>query len=63
VKLPLAEPDEVEPPHADHVKAVGWLLSPDYLLGLLVLDATGLPRQVRIAGRACPGRELGDGRC
>jgi integrase len=41
VKLPLAEPDEVEPPHADHVEAVGWLLAPDYLLALLVLDATG----------------------
>ena len=41
VKLPLAEPDEVEPPHADHVEAAGWLLAPDYLLGLLALDATG----------------------
>lgn len=41
VKLPLAEPDEVEPPHADHVEAAGWLLTPQYLLGLLALDATG----------------------
>ena len=41
VKLPLAEPDEVEPPHADHVEAVAWLLTPSYLIGLLVLDATG----------------------
>ena len=41
VKLPLAEPDEVEPPHADHVEAAAWLLTPSYLIGLLVLDATG----------------------
>jgi integrase len=41
IKLPLEEPDEVEPPHADHVEAAGWLLSIPYLLGMLVLDATG----------------------
>jgi integrase len=41
LKLPLAEPDEVEPPHADHVEAAAWLLTPSYLIGLLVLDATG----------------------
>lgn len=41
VKLPHEEPEEVEPPNADHVEAVGWLLSPSYLIGLLVLDATG----------------------
>jgi integrase len=41
VKLPLEEPDEIEPPVAEHVEAVGWLLAPNYLLGLLVLDATG----------------------
>jgi integrase len=41
VRLPLAEPDEVEPPTAEHVEAVGWLLTPDYLLALLALDATG----------------------
>ena len=41
LKLPLAEPDEVEPPHADHVEAAAWLLTPSYLVGLLVLDATG----------------------
>jgi integrase len=41
VKLPLAEPDEVEPPPADHVEAAAWLLAPNYLLGLLALDATG----------------------
>lgn len=41
VKLPLSEPEEVQPPHADHVEAAGWLLSTPYLIGLLVLDATG----------------------
>ena len=41
IKLPLAEPDEVEPPHAEHVEAAAWLLSPRYLLALLALDATG----------------------
>jgi len=41
VKLPLSEPDEVEPPIADHVEAVGWILSVPYLLGVLILDATG----------------------
>lgn len=42
VKLPREEPGEMEPPRADHVEAVGWLLVPDYLLALLVLDATGV---------------------
>lgn len=42
VKLPREEPDEVEPPSAATVEAVGWLLTPAYLLGLLVLDATGV---------------------
>jgi integrase len=42
VRLPREEPGEMEPPSADHVEAVGWLLVPDYLLGLLVLDATGV---------------------
>ena len=41
VKLPLEEREEVEPPHADHVEAVAWLLPAAYVLGLLVLDATG----------------------
>ena len=41
VRLPLEEPDEVEPPIAEHVEAVGWRLAPHYLLGMLVLDATG----------------------
>jgi integrase len=42
VKLPLSEPEEVEPPHAEHVEAAGWLLAPPYLIGLLALDATGV---------------------
>lgn len=42
VRLPLEEPEETEPPSADHVEAVGWLLTPPYLLGLLALDATGV---------------------
>ena len=41
VKLPREEPDEVQPPHADHVESVGWLLTPPYLIGLLALDSTG----------------------
>lgn len=38
---PLEEPEEVEPPIAEHFEAVGWLLAPSYLIGLLMLDATG----------------------
>jgi integrase len=41
VKLPLEEPEEIEPPIAEHVEAAAWLLAPGYLLGALVLDATG----------------------
>jgi integrase len=41
VKLPLEEPEEPEPPSADHVEAVAWLLPVPYLIGLLTLDATG----------------------
>lgn len=41
VRLPREEPTEVEPPHADHVEAAGWLLVKPYLIGLLALDATG----------------------
>lgn len=41
VRLPLEEPSEPEPPSAEHVEAAAWLLKPDYLLALLVLDATG----------------------
>jgi|SRR5579862_2604472 len=42
VRLPREEPSDMEPPTADHIEAVGWLLKPDYLLALLVLDATGV---------------------
>ena len=41
VKLPREEPVEVQPPHADHVEAVGWLLTRPYLIGLLALDSIG----------------------
>ncbi|MFN0155528.1 MAG: tyrosine-type recombinase/integrase [Gaiella sp.] len=42
VRLPREEPEAMEPPSAEHVEAVGWVLAPDYLIGLLVLDATGV---------------------
>ena len=35
------EPEEVEPPFAEHVEAVAWLLPAHYLIGLLVLESTG----------------------
>lgn len=41
VTLPLQEPEDIEPPHADHVEAAAWFLTRPYLVGLLVLDATG----------------------
>jgi len=41
VRLPLAEPEEPEPPSAEHVEAVARLLAPAYRLALLVLDSTG----------------------
>jgi integrase len=41
VRLPREEPEEPEPPSAEHVEAVAWLLPSAYRLGLLVLDATG----------------------
>jgi integrase len=41
VRLPREEPEELEPPNAEHVETVAWLLPVDYLIGLLVLDATG----------------------
>lgn len=41
VRLPLEEPNEIEPPIADHVEAVAWLLPVDHMLAVLVLDATG----------------------
>ena len=42
VRLPRAEPDEVEPPIADAVEAVARLLAPAYRFALAVLDATGV---------------------
>lgn len=42
VRLSRQEAQEPEPPSADHVEAVGWLLPAAYLLGLLTLDATGV---------------------
>jgi integrase len=42
VRLPREERRQVEPPSADHVAAVGRLLSSRYRLPLLVLDATGM---------------------
>jgi hypothetical protein len=42
VRLPREEPEEPEPPSAEHVEAVAWLLPTPYLVALLVLDATGV---------------------
>jgi integrase len=42
VRLPREEPAEPEPPSAKHVEAVAAMLAVSYLLGLLVLDATGV---------------------
>jgi integrase len=41
VRLPVEEPNDLCPPTADQVKAVGWLLAIPYMLGLLTLDAVG----------------------
>lgn len=41
VRLPRAEPVEVEPPSADHIEAVARLLAPAYQFAVAVLDATG----------------------
>jgi integrase len=41
VKLPLEEPEEPEPPSAEHVEAAGAVLTVPYLVATLVLDATG----------------------
>ncbi len=41
VRLPLTEPEEIEPPSAEHVEAVARLLAPAYRFALLMLDATG----------------------
>jgi integrase len=42
VKLPLEEPEEPETPSADHIEAVGWLLTIPYMIALLVLDVTAV---------------------
>jgi integrase len=41
VRLPYEEPEELNPPSADHVDAVYWLLAPAYRLPLLWLDWSG----------------------
>jgi integrase len=41
VKLPLSEPEEPEPPSAEHVEAAAWRLSAPYLLAPLTLEGTG----------------------
>ena len=41
VRLPVEEREELRPPTADHIEAVARLLTPQYRLGLYVLDATG----------------------
>ncbi len=41
VRLPRKEADAIEPPLAEHVAAVGWVLPARYMVALLVLDATG----------------------
>jgi hypothetical protein len=54
VRLPREEPSEPEPPSADHVEAAAAMLAVPYLLGLLILDATGVRvgyRCARIATR------------
>jgi integrase len=41
VRLPREDAAEMEPPTAEHVEAVCWRLTIDYMLAALVLDATG----------------------
>ena len=41
VRLPREEPEEPEPPTAEHVELVARVLTPSYRLALLVLEATG----------------------
>jgi integrase len=41
VRLPREEPHAMEPPRAEHVEAVGWVLTVPYTIALLALDATG----------------------
>ncbi len=42
VRLPREDPGVMEPPTAEHVEAVAWQLTVDYMLAVLVLDATGV---------------------
>jgi integrase len=54
VKLPREDAADMEPPTADHVEAVCWKLTVDYMLAALILDATG----VRVG--ELEGAKLGD---
>jgi integrase len=42
VRLPREDAVEMEPPTADHVEAVCWRLTVPYMIGVLLLDATGV---------------------
>lgn len=42
VRLPREAATDLEPPTVEHVEAVCWRLKVDYMLGVLVLDATGV---------------------
>lgn len=42
VRLPRKDAEDVEPPSAEHVEAACWQLTVPYMLGVLVLDATGV---------------------
>jgi integrase len=42
VRLPREDAADMEPPTADHVEQVCWRLTVPYMLGALVLDATGV---------------------
>ena len=42
MRLPREDAEDIEPPTADHVEAVCWQLTVEYMLGVLVLDATGV---------------------
>lgn len=49
IRLPREEPEEPEPPTAEHVEVVARILTPSYRLALLVLEATGC----RVGGAGC----------
>lgn len=60
IRLPHEESEEIEPPTAEQVEAVAQYLTADYLLGMVVLDATGC----RIGELAAAKLEdLDEGRC